>query len=113
MKNNIMKSYHTFKELADATYSINIFIESKKKVTIDDMIFVIEDKLMTIFKSFYEENIEEKVLSSIDYVVIINKLLEKVNTIKVYVNDIIAFIPIMNGVKNFSLAYSFKKITYV
>jgi hypothetical protein len=95
-------------------YSIKIFIVSEKTIDKfnDDMVILIEDKLMTIFSDYYEENINNRRLSSDEYIVIVNKMLDKIKELTIYVNGEFFYSPIYYSVKVVDLARKFLNIMY-
>jgi hypothetical protein len=68
-------------------YTVNIFIDTEDKITYSNIVLVIEDILMKVFNDEYEEYILDKSLTKSEYSTILDKLVEQIEFLDVFVNN--------------------------
>lgn len=82
---------------------IKVYITTEKKITMDDIYLILEDKLMNIFVNMYNETIMNKSVDKFSYSSIVSNMLDKIYTLEIYINNYLFLIPIVENNVLFNL----------
>ena len=94
------------------TKNIKIYIEQKNLLTFNDLITIIENNITLTFYEIYDSEILNKSLSFGEYKKIIERMLKKIDTLEIIVNNEKMFHPIVNNQMIFDLAYHVTQMTF-